>query len=470
MLKLSKIFENGKVPEVQPGEPIGVLVAAPPDQARPFMELGPNHPSGVHVLATTRDAADLADDIRNFKPQVVIISPEIRNYTAEIVARISKWPDFPVAVIGLASPSGAWGAEMTSLGAIAFYTVPVTPGVVEQFVREARGHVAQARLRWTRPLVDGEVGWRPVSTDAASAGYRTGAIACWSTKGGDGKTTLAVNMACLLSVVAGRSVLLIDADMNCGRVALHLDIPPAQNTILHLASDYQANGNKLEAEMLRKRVITADAALDPRTRQVEGRLYVLFGIINIQHGSSGPLFGRQGQQFMTDLIRLAREQYDFVIVDLGSNTQMGPHFGALQAADQVLFINTSDRSSLYHNRQTYQALVEKADLRPDKFKLVMNRYDPDDRIDLKDVAEFMGLPVFSVVPEDRSRNVIASVNQGRPFALQFLHKSPAGAENTLRGMMSVAEGLYPPIGKQLDIARTSKGKGSGMFGLFGGKK
>ena len=467
MLKLSKIFENGKAPETAPDEPLGVLVAAPPELARPFMELGPNHPSGIHVLATTRDAMDLPDDIRNFKPQIVVISPEIRGYAPDLIARLSKWPDFPIAVIGLASPNGAWGSEMTTLGAIAFYNVPVTPGVVGQFVSEARAHLAQARLRWTRPLVDGEVGWRPAAP--VPGGYRTGALACWSTKGGDGKTTLAVNMACLLSVVAGRTVLLIDADMNCGRVALHLDIPPAQNTILHLASDYQANGNKLEIEMLRKRILTADAALDSRTKQVEGRLFVLFGIVQIQQGSSGPLFGRQGQQFMTDLIRLAREHYDFVIIDLGSNTQMGPHFGALQASDQVLFINTSDRSSLYHNRQTYQALVEKADLRADKFKLVMNRYDPDDRIDLKDVAEFMGLPVFAVVPEDRSRNVIASVNQGRPFALQYLQKHPPGAEATLRGLLSVAEGVYPPIGKALGEARNARGKG-GVFGLFGGRR
>ena len=97
------------------------------------------------------------------------------------------------------------------------------------------------------------------------------------------------------------------------------------------------------------------------------------------------------------------------------------------------------------------------------------RLHPDDRIDLKDVAEFMGLPVFAVVPEDRSRNVIASVNQGRPFALQYLQKHPPGAEGTLRGMLSVAEGVYPPIGKILGDARNAKARG-GMFGLFGGKR
>ena len=42
---------------------------------------------------------------------------------------------------------------------------------------------------------------------ATGYAYRTGVIAFWSTKGGDGKTTLAVNVACLLSQVAGKKVL-----------------------------------------------------------------------------------------------------------------------------------------------------------------------------------------------------------------------------------------------------------------------
>ena len=92
--------------------------------------------------------------------------------------------------------------------------------------------------------------------------------------------------------------------------------------------------------------------------------------------------------------------YYFVIVDLGSSTQVGPHFGALTASDVVVFICTSDRTSLIDNRATLQALGAEADLRVDKFKLVINRFDPADRIDLKDAADFMGMPIFATVPED----------------------------------------------------------------------
>ncbi len=446
MLKLSSIYSKTKPEAPPPNESIGVMMAAPPDLARHFMILGPGNPSGVQILTTSRDVADLPDDIKHFNPQIVLLSPDVRGYKPDVVAQLANWPDFPIAVVGLVPSSGAWGSEMVSNGAVAFYNTPITPAIVEQFTKQARDYVEQARERWNKPVIDAGLSKGVVEAVGASA-YRTGVIVFWSTKGGDGKTTLAVNVGCLLSLVAGKKVLLIDADMNCGRVALHLDIPPAQNTILHLASDYRANGNQLTGKMLRRRLVAADKFLDPRTKVVESRLDVLFGITHIQQGSSEELFSEQGQQFITDLLRLGRELYDFVIVDMGSSTQFGPHFGALTAADLVIFINTSDRSSLYHNRQTLESLVKEADLRADKFKLVMNRYDPDDRIDLGDVTDFMRMPIFATVPEDRSRQVIASVNEGKPFTLTHMGRNPPEAEAVLRGMMALTEGLFPPFGK-----------------------
>jgi Flp pilus assembly CpaE family ATPase len=398
----------------------------------------------------------------------VLLSPDIRGYSPALARSLTQWPDFPIAVVGVVPPNGTWGAELTAAGAVAFYTTPVTPGLVERFVAEAPELVERARQRWNKPLIDGGLTNTLVAEAGAVAGavaYRTGVLAFWSTKGGDGKTTLAVNEACLLSVVAGKRVLLIDADMNGGRIALHLDLAPGQNTIFHLASDYRANGNRLEARQLKARVVAADKALDPRTKIVESRLEVLLGLTQIQQASSDDLFGRQGQQFIQDLLKLARELYDFVVVDLGSSTQMGPHFGALQAADLVVFVNTSDRSSLFFNRETLRALVRGADLRADKFKLVINRYASEDRIDLKDVADFMGMPVFATVPENRNRAVTAAINQGRPFVLDHMGKNDGDAEATLRGLMAVAEGLYPPMGR---IIAARQGK-NGRRGLFGPK-
>ncbi len=455
----------------QAGAPLGVVIAGPPGVVQPFMGLGPGASSEVSILTTTRTADDLPADLQEYRPQIVLISPEVRGFTPDLVARLANWPDFPIAVVGLVPPTGNWGAEMAAAGAVAFYTTPVTPAIVSQFVSQARTLAEQAQSRWSAPVAASGVPRQVVeAVGATSFAYRAGVVAFWSTKGGDGKTTLAVNTACLLSQVAGKKVLLVDADMNCGRTALHLNIQPNQNTLLHLASDYRAAGNQLTGKLLKRRVVGADRFLDPRTRVVESRLDVLFGITRIQQATTPELHARQGQQFMEDLLRLGRELYDFVIVDLGSSTQMGPHFGALTMADTVVFICTSDRTSLYHNRSTLEALVSEADLRADKFRLVINRYDAADRIELKDVTDFMRMPVLATVPEDHSRTVIASVNEGRPFVLGHLGKNSPEVEATLRGLLAITEEIFPPIGKIIASRNGHNGKRPRFRLALGGQR
>jgi len=439
--------------------PIGVIVAGPPSVAQPFLMLSPGNPSGVHLLTTTRDAMDLTSDIQEFRPKIVLVSPDLRHYAPDLISQLVNWPDFPLAVVGIVPSGGHWGSEMATNGALAFYNTPVTPAIVEQFTQQAREIVDQACARWSAPVIASGVSPTIVNAVRATA-YRTGAIVFWSTKGGDGKTTLAVNTACLLSLVAGKRVLLIDADMNGGRVMLHLSIAPEETkTLVNLASDYRSNGNKLDAQMLKRRITAADKSLDPRTKSVESRLDVLFGLTDIEQASSPDLDAEQGVAFMSDLLRLGRELYDFVIVDLGSNTQMGPHFGALKEADQVMFVCTSDRTSIYLNQKTVARLTdpEKSGLRADKFKLVVNRYDPADLLKLEGIAEYLAMTIFATVPEDKTRAVIASVNKGKPFILEHMGKNDPETEATLRGLMEICEGIFPPFGQIIE-ARSPSGK------------
>jgi hypothetical protein len=51
-------------------EPLPVIVAAPPEVCQAFLRLG-TVTGAVQVVTTTRDAADLPDDVRRFKPKVL---------------------------------------------------------------------------------------------------------------------------------------------------------------------------------------------------------------------------------------------------------------------------------------------------------------------------------------------------------------------------------------------------------------
>jgi MinD-like ATPase involved in chromosome partitioning or flagellar assembly len=444
--------------------PLTVVIAAPPSHSQLFMALSAEHPSGVRVVSTVRALSDLIEDVRDYAPRVVLLSPEVRDYDPAIVAQLVRWPQHPIAVVGLVPAAGTWGAEMTAGGAVAFYNLPVTPALVERFAKEAARHYDRAREGWSQPLVESGVDRKLIEAISAQS-YQTGAFGFYSTKGGDGKTTLAVNVWSLLGLVARKKVLLVDADMNCGRVALHLNVPPGQHTLVHLADDYRRERNTLTGAMLQARLYRADSDLDPRTRVVESRLHVLFGITTTEHASGENLAGQQGLDFMRDLIALARKLYDFVLIDLGSNPQLAPHFAALEAADRVVLISTSDRTSLYYNREMLRSLIAKADLRPDKFMLVVNRYHAEDRFELKDIADFMQMTVVAAVPEDMSRTMVACVNEGRPFVLGRLGKNPPPVEATLMGLLKLAEELYPPMGV-ISAQRNGAGRGGLLASLF----
>jgi MinD-like ATPase involved in chromosome partitioning or flagellar assembly len=443
-----------------------VIIAAPLDQSQPVqLGLPPGNPSGVEVVSSTRDAADLPDDIGLYQPQIVIVSPDARNYTAGLVSRLANWPDNPIAVVGLVPLSGTWGQEMAAEGAVAFYNPPITPAIVQKFTSEAQKFVDTAREGWSAPVIQAGAS-RKLAEGIAATAYRQMAVAVWSTKGGDGKTTLTTEVATILALLGGKRVLVIDGNMNTGHVALHLSINPEKNSIIHLAADYRANGNRLTSEMIARRVVSADAYIDPRTRARDSRLDVLLGITFLQQSTSPELFGEQGERFMTDLLGAARQLYDFVLIDLGSSTQVGPHWGALTAADLIVMVCTADRASIYFNRETFQNLLKEGPFRPEKFRLVINRYSEGGGISLPDISTFMGMPIFAAIPDEKSDALLRDTNEGKPFVINHLaHKKNGGTavEGTVRGMLKLSEGIFPPLGQILD----ARERGKSLFSRIG---
>jgi pilus assembly protein CpaE len=345
-------------------------------------------------------------------------------------------------------PTGTYGAEMTGQGAVGFYNTPVSTAIVDKFSREARTLWDTARSRWNKPLVDSGVDRRVLESIAATP-YKTGVVTFWSTKGGDGKTSLAVNLACGLSVIGGQKVLLIDNDMNLGRIHLHLNIPPGQNTILHLASDYLAAANTMDLKMLKRRTEQADRQLDSRTKVVESKLDVLFGIQDPEQATSDELKGKQGRTFMEALLDVARRAYDFVVVDSSSNTKLGTQIAALSRSDIIMFVNSSDRASVFPNRDTLTALVNKAGLDRSRFHLVLNRFDERDQVDPRQISNLLALPIMAVVHEDTSREMVAAVNNGKPFVLTHMRRTDKNqaAEKTMSGLLDMMEDVFPPMGK-----------------------
>jgi len=417
------------------GENARVIVCAPPEDSRLFVALlPPGNPRGVEVVTFYDDCSVLERDVEQMRPAVVLLSPLSRNYSPALIDRLRRRPDFLVVVVGLVPPAGDWGAEMTAAGATGFLTTPVSETVVDRFVASLPDWMRRAAEERGSPAFLFDL--TPSAMAAMIAqGYQRGVYVSWSPKGGAGKTTLACNLAALLGVLCQRKTLLVDANMAGGHVWLHMGLQPRDN-IYGLATLFRANGNRLQPRDLASQVAPYGRALD-----------VLVGIARVEQAGSEELRGDQGTAFMNALMELARRQYDFVIVDLGTSPNVAVHLAALQRADRVLLVVTPDRTALVDARNTVETLVTGLGFAREHFWLVVNMFTDESGLERKEIPTWMELVEMGLIPLDPRGLLIRSANTGVPFVMEHMRERQPepDVEALLEGFAGVATNIYPPF-------------------------
>lgn len=437
--------------EVTGSQPVRAYVCAPAQDSRLFVSaLPPDNPRGVEVVSFGNDAATLEEDVRQLDVTVVVLSPQVRNYSDDLVARLSHWPELLV-VVGLVPATGDWGRQLTTAGAIDVLRSPVTEQTIDTFVSSVPGWLNQAaRMR-------SDSGWiASVPTEVAQAvsamGYRQGIWACWSPKGGAGKTTMACNTAALLGVVGQRKTLLLDGNMNGGHVDLHMGIE-SDTTLASLAYLYQRRNELLPRQI-------QEHAVDWHQY-----LHILPGIQRVEQAGEPPLRGQQGQAFMQTLLEVAGRMYDFVVVDIGSSVNSPVHRTALTSADGVVVIVTPDRAALIDTKTTLETLSDVMGLERSRYTLVVNMWTPQAGLRRGEITSFVGLPEAGVVPQEGDGRMLLAVNEGKPFALMNLDRQDPETRAIVDAMAGVAGQVYPPLDT---IWENRGGATSQKKGLFDG--
>ena len=155
-----------------------------------------------------------------------------------------------------------------------------------------------------------------------------------STKGGTGKTSIAVNVAVEL---AGRGLrtLLIDLDVQFGDVGIVLGLDRPEKTLHDLAV---GSALELDAEKLRGYVV-----------QYSPTLHIL----------PAPLRPEQADDIdaarIATILQLARSLYDAIVVDTAPLFD-GPMLTALDRSQELLLVSTPDVPSMKNIRLALQTL------------------------------------------------------------------------------------------------------------------
>jgi pilus assembly protein CpaE len=210
-------------------------------------------------------------------------------------------------------------------------------------------------------------------------------------KGGSGKTLTATNL-CVALAAAGRSVVVVDLDLQFGDVGLALGLTPEKTMYDLLTSGGSMDAEKLEAFLV-KHPSGARALLAPRRPDQAGRITV---------------------EFLREVYGLLRSTHDVVIVD--TPPAFTPEvIAAVDVSSDVCMVAMLDALSLKNVRLGFETL-ELMGYSDANIRFLLNRADSQVGIDQSDVQAIVGREPDVLVPSDRA--ITRSVNEGTPIALK----------------------------------------------------
>jgi pilus assembly protein CpaE len=211
-----------------------------------------------------------------------------------------------------------------------------------------------------------------------------------SNKGGVGKSTLAVNVACGLAKQFPRRVLLIDASLQMGVCASLLDLRPATTL-----TDAVRQRQRLDATLLRQLATPHASGLDL-----------------LAAPKDAVEAGEVDDEVMARILTLARRSYDVVVVDsfpLVDRVMMT----VLDLSDRVYLVLESMVPTVLGGAKLCQ-LLDTLGIARGKQRVVLNRYARfSGNLKPADVAERLGRDVDFVVPFEKK--LLVATNLGQPL-------------------------------------------------------
>jgi pilus assembly protein CpaE len=216
-------------------------------------------------------------------------------------------------------------------------------------------------------------------------------ITVFSTKGGVGKTTVALNLALALRELTRRRVAVIDLDLLSGNLGLMAGVV-WKRTIKDLVDDV---GN-VDKEMLDAYCVEHPSGIKilPAPAQPD-----FAGFVQAEH--------------VQKVLELMAQVFNYVIVDAPTYLH-DTVLPALEGAQEIIVVTTLDLASIQNMKQCLD-LLSRLSMRS-KVKVVVNRVGYTGGLRIKDLENELGMPVQCVLPADEKLSVDA-VNMGTPVFL-----------------------------------------------------
>ena len=216
-------------------------------------------------------------------------------------------------------------------------------------------------------------------------------MAFTSCKGGSGASFLAANVAHALSLRDGRTVALIDLDLQFGDSLLMLSDHPSGSDVAQVAR----NIARLDAELLRSAMVQISGTLSvlPAPDELTQALEVL-------------------PEHVEAIVKQAQQMFDFVVLDLGRSISAV----SLRALDMAASVFPVLQLSVpgVRDARRLRNLFRSLDYAPQKIHWLVNRHQKGGDITIDSLKNTLGSTNITTIPNHFSA-VTASVNQGVPI-------------------------------------------------------
>ena len=424
----------------QPGAEIRIVFALTNmnDERTVMNAYSDANPIGAQLMAKVTHLGDLVQTATDYDATIVLLDHQMGHgldageLMVTAIQKLRHHPEHPIAVIGVCyDPS--WKKTFEEAGALGTINGPITTAEIARLNALLPGVLQKVYLERQSPNYINHF-----SDGAAriidAAGWKRRKLGVWSPKGGVGKTFWAREVSVLLGVLCDLKVLLIDADMNCGDVATYMGVSCDRGGLFRLAQLFHSNGHL--TPLMLTQCMTPYA-----TGKRVTNLQVLTGAYKMSMAGDPMFVGDRGARFANALLDLVDTMtWDFVIFDLGQSFHHPMHLMPLRRNDFNFVIGTSEKATAIELMYAIPELTKRVQISPDRFNLVLNKWDDSLGVDAKELVTSLKLPQFARVPYEEMREVNLSCNQSRPLVLD-----PPGAVSN--AIANAVISLYPPLAK-----------------------
>lgn len=218
---------------------------------------------------------------------------------------------------------------------------------------------------------------------------KTEVLLVFGAKGGNGKTSLAVNLATKLAM-AKRKVILVDADLQFGNTGLLLGMEPRSTM----------------AELLQEQANPTLDTLNSFLEYHSSGLRVLFGPKSPEYADL--ISGRSMEKIITAL----RNYYDYIIIDsaLGFSEV---NLALLDLCSRIVTVTSPDLCTLNNTKKAF-LLMESLNL-GQKIRLILTERGAS-AVSTADVERVLGRKIDASISYDE-KAMISCINQGRPVVV-----------------------------------------------------